>query len=387
MGSWNETCVLSRTPICASDKVRVLTVFSTLDGRGGYSGAATATPLGFPFLAQYDDYGGWETPAAGQVALIELVEKARDKNPFYRKVVTKRRHLGTHEYYVANSREAFFPAEMPLKVLYNHQLGIRLSDDEHAEPTRAKSAQAYAMAKGALDVLGELMKQPFPEGDAEFTQDVFDRVEAAFGPEKAWMAWHLLQKSLFIRPRLIFMHEASYQAVVQEWGGRVVTLSKRAGERMSIREFLNMQLTEFIAAYRKAAEEATRVLRGLADAGVSEEDLAWYRQGSNRLFVTDTARYLVPMGAPWLSSELPLLSHFWDAVSLDDILNAIAPDDMLDFLVFQWARHYIRFDFMPQASGSQNAEVVLLHKANKAAVDLLMKQNRYRTDFMNSVYA
>lgn len=62
MGCWNATCAVSHLPIYAGDKVAVIPLVKTLP-KAVYNCCYTTdnfTPLSFPIIGEYDEYGGIE---------------------------------------------------------------------------------------------------------------------------------------------------------------------------------------------------------------------------------------------------------------------------------------------------------------------------------------
>ena len=90
MGCWNETCVLTRTPITAGAPVVVLQVITGLHYMASES-YKTSLLLGLPMQGRYDDYGGVED--LEQPNLEDLAQQAFLGSGLYRTVPLERHRL------------------------------------------------------------------------------------------------------------------------------------------------------------------------------------------------------------------------------------------------------------------------------------------------------
>lgn len=140
-----------------------------------------------------------------------------------------------------------------------------------------------------------------------------------------------------------------------------------------MREFLKERLFEWRTEYEEGLRKTQELMRSLPP------DIA--KSLGDRDLLSKTDGHLQPLTSPWRTSELPIRGHYWDADEVNTLLAAGGEEAWLDYFVFQWARHYVRFALTPMGGGSQNEETLLLHDINKAVFDELSTKRGLRKDF------
>lgn len=370
MGSWNETCALTRTPITVQDPVMVWTTVvgpSYREPAGG--GFKTALLLGLPYRAQYDDYGG---AANAQLPGVHgLLTQALEASGLYREHRVSRT-FSEGPLWVARSARALWGLEHEMKHLFYAANEVAAGSESSYDPlAQARSSASYKQCQQALEALGEALdKAVLQTADTLFQQQCFDLVAQHFGAQQAWPALHQLRKrGLFAHQVPLFMHESAYSALVAEFSKRKVgRLGERA--RSTLRDWLAQQLDEYCEA-----------VVGLDTPGQEEYGLEGLRlEQLSRKF-----RALRPLTGPWQATEAPLCGHFWGGATAQDILSVWPREQVLDALVFQWARSYLRLDLMPASCGTQNEEVRAHWVMHQAVYKQLRTEGRLKSDFSGSV--
>ena len=78
MGCWNETCDLSKLPICANEKVKFIILLDVNGCGKGYYYNDSYIPLALPMSGKYDDYGAVE-----KIEVDEITKKFLTETTFY----------------------------------------------------------------------------------------------------------------------------------------------------------------------------------------------------------------------------------------------------------------------------------------------------------------
>lgn len=373
MGSWNETCVLTRTPIHAGEPVRAIHVFPQLSASTPGGIGYNPLMLGLPILAQYDDYGGVEQVA--NPALEALTLKALAHNPFYRAHPLQRKHGGNDQVYVVNGPRAFFALEGELQFLFYDELGIKPSiTRSHRLEAHALTKPGYDKAKAALKSLSTALKGELPTEDIAFYDALFEHASTAFGAQRAWPAYQKLLPTMVTAPQLLLMHEAAYQAVIAEFGSRKVFYYGDSA-KMPLREFLAQELDNWLAK----VEQKTARNQKLGIEPDDDDEMFDIMQEVR-------SKHFKPISQPWMSCDTPLRNHFWEGATVEEVLAAVPRDELLDFFVFQWARNYLRLDLYVPGSGSQNEEVVVLQKMMAATFKNLRAKGKLKKDFYGCLH-
>jgi hypothetical protein len=178
------------------------------------------------------------------------------------------------------------------------------------------------------------------------------------------------------------MHQSAYHALVQDFGQRTVGYY---GEktRFKLRYYIAEELDEWLSVFpaefaqhmaprdtptdmRVALDQRNRVIR-LASSG------------------QDCSR-LAPLTQLWRAPNVPLVGHYWGGATVEEILLAAPKESIIDYLVFQWARHYLRIDIAKPGSGSQNHEVALPSKIFAATLAMLRKKKFSKRDFDGTLF-
>lgn len=383
MGSWNETCALTRLPIRVGDPVVALTriVGPRYKAQGSQKNALL---FGLPLIGKYDDYGGIENLA--NPALVDFNKEAFARAGFYREYAFKREYFG-HEYrLVANHRDTLWGLEHELKWLYYPDVGLTPSQAKSYDPAvQEKSTQAFKMTAKALETLGDRLNEvTLCENLDDAMDQLFGLIGVAFGEQKAWAAHEALRKhGLFAHQELILMHKCAYDAVLADFNRRAVHYPGQKG--MALRSFIAQYLDDWLTAFQDARAKAKEMFAEFASLGKS--DLGTQRV-CERLAMTEQCKgeYLAPLTTPWTAPEQPLIGHYWGGAEPEAVLAAESRENILDYLVFQWARGYLRVDLMPAGNGSQCDESVLPVKVMKATEAYLRSKGALRSDFYGTLH-
>jgi hypothetical protein len=350
----------------------------------GVSGSTSKDDLmfGLPLEGTYDDYGGIDNLT--HPALDALHEKAFAESGYFKKYETKNSYGGPTTQWLAAHPDTLWSLTDAIKPLYFAELGVRMSEvGAYDEASRAKMLEAFKRSEAALAQLGErLAAATFGDAEGVAQDQLFAIFEDIFGKERAWSAWHAISKEgLFAVRSQIFMHQPAYQAMVQEFGQRKVGYYQDK-TRYKLRDFIAQQLDEWLetfpAEYKKMEQLFGDVELPLSPAESRRRAL---RYASSRRY-----SLLAPLTALWMAPEVPLIGHFWGGATPEEILAAVPKDLLIDYFIFQWARHYLRIDFTKPGSGSQNEEAVLPDKIFKATMKALRENNFVRKDFDGTLF-
>lgn len=391
MGCWNETCVLTRTPIEFGASVVALGIVIGPPYRepagGGFNNSLF---FGLPYKGKYDDYGGveeLERPDQSDFAL-----QAFAASGMYRKHRLVKSYGSSSSRWIASSRDVFWGLEHELIHLFYDEAGVRASDvGSYDKDAHNRTAMARQMCDQALKAFGDaLSTAQLPEPETEQEAALLELVSQAFGRSRAWAALHVLRrKGLFAKRHHLLMRREAYDAVVADFGQRIVAV-RSSSTRAPMREVFASMLAEWITTYKSEVKRLTEMF-GEVDAPRPDADelkLAESRKRNQRIILSmaPKGRYMRPLTSPWEKPEAPLVGHFWGGASLDDILGAHLEGDILDYFVFQWARSYLRIDLLPPASGSQCRESVLHHAMMQATYDRLRADGGLRCDFDGTIH-
>lgn len=382
MGCWNETCVLTRTPItCGKDVVALSTVLGPQYKEPSGGGFKTSLLFGLPLKGQYDDYGGVEDHE--QPTLVEFENAAFLKAGVYREHVGKKSYgMETHRL-IASHPKILWGLEHSMKHLFYGMLGVSPSDaDSYDEKARAKTLEAFKRCQTALETLGKALRTAeFAEDETKLMDQLFALVTSAFGEPQAWAAWDYLKShGLFASRGVLMMHRSAYDAVVKEFSQHKVYYYGEKG-RKSLRTFLAQELENFVPAY-EAEQEKLRALYAKIPGYEDDEDLLNGRLSR----LTRKSAYMGPLTQPWMTPEAPLTGHYWGGATVREVVETYPHEDLLDALVFQWARHYLRIELTPPSCGSQNEEVRLHQKMHQAVYRDLRAHGRLKSDFSGCLH-
>lgn len=382
MGSWNETCVLTRTPIHAGDPVLAFTVVhgpKHYRTSGGASGLALL--FGLPQAGRYDDYGGVED--LRNEALASLMTEAFARTGLYRPFVTKRSFGSTESRWLASSADTFWGHAHHAKHLFYSRHGVQPGDEDAYDERRERASAAFKACEAALKATGQALGAlELPEAHDEAQAALFAIVQEQFGVEQAWSAYELLRTSgLFARPGVMLAHEVAYRAVVDDFGARTVRHGSQGPRplREVLTEMVHASIEHLDAERKKWEEMLGSVPAEAQDAlmrGESLEKRVVRFLKSNRDFP-----YLQPLSGMWTCTEIPLMGHFWDAAQPREVLAAAGEGPLVDFMVFQWAQAYLRIELVCPRSGSQNSEVLLPRAMHEATFAMFKDTGRLRRDF------
>lgn len=381
----NETCVLTRTPIGYGKDVMALT---TVQGpqykEAGGGGFKTSLLFGLPLKGKYDDYGGVERHE--QPALVDFENAAFLKAGVYREHISKKSYGRQAHRLVACHPKILWGLERSMKHLFYGMLKVRPAEaDSYDEAARAKTLDAFKRCESALVSLGKALRSAqLAEAEDDLMEQLFGLVEVAFGPEQAWAAWHYLKShGLFAHRGVLMMHRSAYDAVVKQFSKHKVYYYGDKG-RTPLRTFLAEQLDDFVPAYEEERLKWERMYASVPGASADGEDESPLSGMLDRLGKKNA--HLAPISLPWMTPEAPLTGHYWGGASVKEVVDTFPREELLDALVFQWARHYLRIDLTPPSSGSQNEEVLLHQKMHQAVYRQLRADGKLKTDFSGCLH-
>lgn len=374
MGCWNETCALTRLPIQSGAPVVIL---HTVHGPRYQTRGAETTELlfGLPESGKYDDYGGIED--VDNEALRELNRIAFGRAGYYREWITQSKGLSARaeSHWVASHQDTLWGMVEDVKPAFYAELGIApadLSMESTTDSARAKLHRAFVMSRDALARLGVRLKSlDIPQHTDEAMNAIFGVVAEVFGPERAWHVYSVLRgNGLFARRGMLFMHRQAYDSVVQEFGSRKVRVGK--GPRQTVRAVLEGMLETLISRHPQVLSEAREVFGDSVDTPLLK-----------LLRYCEPPRYalLTPMSSMWMMPRYPLIAHFWAGADMEAIVGATSRKELADFMVFQWARAYLRIELKRPSGGSQNNESVLAYKALADTVKAMRARGEFERDF------
>lgn len=383
MGCWNETCVLTRLPIRVGMPVVALTTVHGPQYKATEGSGQTGLLFGLPQIGEYDDYGGVENLALPQ--LEELHQRAFRAAGYYKEWTFKNDYGGAGSWWLASHPDTLWALTENVKPVFYPELGLRLAEvGSYSPEAQAKTTEAYKRASKALEELGKKLETLVLSDIKETAQDqLFSVFEDIFGKERAWAAWSAIHKNgLFAGRSQMLMHKAAYDAMVLDFGMRKVGRHSET-KRYTLREYLEQQfdawMVQFPAEYEKC-------LRLFGDPDVVSNV---FEQRKRALRYANSKRefsHLCPMTSMWMAPEVPLVGHFWGAATPEEILAVVPRSDIIDYFVFQWARHYLRVDLTAPNGGSQNQEVVLPANILKATLKVLKEKDFVKKDFDGTLF-
>lgn len=384
MGCWNETCVLTRLPIHAGAPVVALnTVYGPRYKSTESAALKTDLLFGVPFEGTYDDYGGVENLT--NPGLEALHEAAFFKSGFFRKVELTLEYGAKESWLLAAHPDTLWSLTDCIKPAYYGELGIRPSDvSSYDEAAREKTTQAFKRAEAALEQLGlRLRDAVFSASMVDAQNQLFSILEDVFGKDRAWAAYSAIQKEgLFASRGNLLMHQSAYQALVKEFGSRMVGYYQEK-TRTKLRNFIAKQLDSWLEGFPAEYQKFERLF------GEHSAGLPAFEQRKRILRYAAPARdysQLKPLTTLWMAPELPLVGHFWGGATPEEILAVTPRDVLIDYFVFQWARFYLRLDFTKPEGGSQNQEAVLPATIFKATLKALQADGHYHKDFYGTLH-
>lgn len=379
MGCWNETCALTRLPIQASAPVVALKTVQGLPYKQASSGRESTDLLfGLPYTGAYDGYGGienFENPD-----FVAFQQDAFEKNPYYRKIQYTSKFSGQASLFVIASEKPWCVSTEIFEHIFlmKDQVGILAQEKSRYQASDAEVSRRYKDNEAVRKELAKRFKEADFGSSYESVLGTFERIfNECFGEPYGILAYHLAKrKGLTISEGQILMHKSAYDAAVENFASRKV--SKTVGKRnvaMTLRQYLSDALDELLVGLEqsrsKYAEMAAPYLEKLKEDPDNEEALDALKltkllEGSE--LRGNQFEALKPLTRPWIDEMLPLISHFWGTRQPKEILDVYGREPLLDFFVFQWARHYMRIDLTRSNGGSQNNEIDLMASVFQATI-------------------
>lgn len=348
MGTFNETCVLTRTPIFEGDDVRVWTVFPRVDSKHSTLGKID-TLFGIPFKAKYDGYGGFTEPESPPA--LGLRDEALKKNKYYRAHSLKTKSGKSVTAYIASSKTAFFMLEQKVVSLFRNEV--------------TPYDEARKSAGDAMQNLKRLMQENFTDSQEMFQSEVEARIGKVFDAEVAPQAMEILWPVLAVYPTTLMFRESAYQALIAELAQRPLHYFGEEETEFPLRAFVQEQLNTWVLEWIEKRE-------------------MFESFGSSLLYPGN--QHLAPLTQHWMATAAPLISHFWEGAMPEDVIAAIPLSDLVDFFIFQWALKYLRLDMIVPTTGSQQGEVLLLKRMYDAAFFELEVKQRITSDFEDYLF-
>ena len=94
------------------------------------------------------------------------------------------------------------------------------------------------------------------------------------------------------------------------------------------------------------------------------------------------AEVLSPATRPWQAFAFPIIGHYWGGATFEEVFEAVPREQIIDYLVFQWAINYTRIEIDKPNCGSQSREVALHLHVMEQLKPVLAEHNLTGTDYM-----
>lgn len=336
MGSFNQTCLLTRSPITYGDDV---VVWNSVEGPWAHHDQEQGEHsllFGLPQRAQYDDYGGAEDYRNS--ALEALHQRAWEQQTLYKRH-TLDLGYGTHDVYVACSAETMSRVHDIEALFYDGEELTPLSvfEEGYDAVYLAKKGRAQERARQALETIGQRIgAASLPTEKAAFQAAVFQIVADVVGHALAWPLWAIISKGeLFATQHLCMVRAEAYDYVVDTIGSSMVSKYQVANTKQS---------------YRQRMEQ-----RWLAWEEKHKHNLATAKNNPMRQMALADAT-LTPMARPWGVEGLPITSFFWNALEYDEVVSTAGRDLFLDMFVFMKGLAYLRSPLAHNPGGGQTSD-------------------------------
>lgn len=375
MGCWNETCALTRTAIAEGMPIVVLNAVPGIGFRG--DNRFSHAIFGMPTIGEYDDYGGVCNVQNPNQA--EFEEKAFAKSGFYREVKS-----GNDTVWLASSYSTFWGMTHQLKQLYYTDYGISpAAIHSHSPDDSEKMTAAYLTAEKDLqNFCAQLKEASFDEEDKSLWDIVFQLVKQVFGDAKAWSVYQMLSDNgLIAQQQPIIMHKVAYDTLVQKFGERKLHYYHET-EEFTIREYIENTLKNTIERFNSQYQESLQMWKGISYKGTAEE-----LHEDIMLFVReDTGFQIAPTAQPWRAPRFPLIGHYWGGATFEEIMEVIPHEQIIDFLVFQWAIQNTRIELRLAETGSQSREGEIILQMMDAIRPVLAERQLDGQDYNSCLF-
>ncbi len=362
MGSFNQICLLTRTPITSGDKV---VVWQQIDGpwfRCRNEGLGDGLLFGLPQRASYDDYGGADNYE--NEALCKLHERAWAAQSLYR----AHRVSGSYEkstLFIASSAQTMSRTRQLAPLFYGmEELNpLDVFEDGYEDAFKAKRARAEERASNALKNIGERLGQAdLPVDKARCLAACFHTVQEEVGPALAWPVWEVLSKGeLFARESLCMMRAEAYDSAIDMIGNSIVSKYGVKNSSMTYRESL---VQRWDAWEEKRADILAKGSSSIVQSMRLRNDA------------------LMPLGQPWAVEERPIEAFFWNTIDYDALMAEVGRELFLDAIVFAMASSYMRAPMVAQSGGGQHSDWKLhAHVMNSVYRHVRNEDGRLRRDW------
>lgn len=362
MGSFNQICLLTRTPITCGDKV---VVWNQIDGpwfRRRNEGLEDGLLFGLPQRATYDDYGGAENYEND--ALFKLHERAWAAQDLYR----AHRVTGSYDQstlFIASNAETMSRTHQLAPLFYGMEEinPLDVFEDGYEKAFTEKRARATERASNVLKDIGErLGKADLPTDKAQCLAACFHIVQEEVGPTLAWPVWEILSKGeLFARERLCMMRAEAYDSAIEMVGNSIVSKYGVKNSSMTYRALLEKRWDEWEAKRALFAGSASSPL--ITNMRLREDQL-------------------MPMGQPWSVEERPIEAFFWNTIDYDTLMAEVGRDLFLDACIFATVSSYMRAPMVAQSGGGQSRDWKLhAHVLNSVYRHVRQEDGRLRRDW------
>lgn len=334
MGSFNQTCLLTRSPITAGDDV---VVFNGIRGpweQKKDNAYAHDMLFGLPQRAKYDDYGGADDYADPK--LYDLHERAWKEQNLYRSYMLntgysqQEVHIACHPESMTRVHDIealFYPGE--------ELDAFTVFEDNYDSVFLEKRGRAQSKARHVLESIGaRIGAASLPTDKAQFQATCFNIIQDEVGPMLAWPLWSILSKGeLFATRHLCMVRAEAYDYLLATVGSNTVSTYQVANSKRTFREYI----LETWARWEEKCKTVTTTHPLLREQAL--------KQG-----------LLSPMARPWNVADMPITSFFWNALDYNELMTEIGQERFVDAIVFHRGLDYLRSSLVAELGGGQHAD-------------------------------
>ena len=334
MGSWNETCALTRLPIKEKDPVVIYRAYDMDAVESRHESGDVPLIMGFHSFGQYDDYSTYKfADDSATVNNRQLIDYAERNNNVWRAVDVVDDRNRTSRLFVAKDVKQF---DRHICMSFSALAG---PGEDYMTWTRSMLEKAQLW----LDAVHERINVEIPVSPEAVYTILKDESVKVFKEQAP--AWKLLLDSnnLWVGHAYeLPIHRAAFESMCTGIDKRVKSLS-----------------VKMMAAFKEwevhdAEVQALLVTHPQLSIGKGE-----MRPGDN-LWASLTC--------PRRISKTPLHSNFWDAVEPSEIVAKVGIEHALQNNLFTVALIHTRASLTRGITGSQNENMMLLTNAVSSVV-------------------
>jgi hypothetical protein len=341
MGSWYETCALTRLPIKEKDPVVIYRAYTMDAYESPYENGDVPLLMGFHSFGEYNDCSTYTFQNdASTMHNRQLIDYAERHNNVWRAVDAVDHRNGATRVFVAKDAR-----QLDRHICMSFSALASSNDDYH---TWTKGMREKAQVW--LNAVHDRINTELPVSTQDLSTILQDETVRIFQEHAS--AWKLLLESnhLWIgRAYELPIHRAAFESMCSSIDQHDCATSKKMMNRF---ERWKMYDDE---------EQALRVTNPGLKMGVGE-----MRCGDN---------LWKPLTSPLRISSTPLHSNFWDAVEPSTILNRIGLDHAMQSNLFTYALMHTRASLTRGITGSQNENMMLLANAVGAVAQRQLQQS------------